>query len=327
MIPRTPEFWYKKPGPAALALSPLAALYHIGHKIHQSVASPKKAPFPVICVGNITVGGSGKTPTALALMELIKAHKLALKPHFLTRGYGGSETGPAPVDLKKHTARHVGDESLLLARTAPTLVSADRYQGALLAAEKGADMILMDDGLQNTDIIKDFSFIVIDGATGFGNHLMIPAGPLRQPLSEGLSRAGAFIIIGEDRHNASALLPSGKPVLHAQIIVDPEKIPAKDIPYIGFAGLGRPEKFKATLESLDLDLRGFHPFPDHHPYAVEDLQPAFREAQSAGAQLITTEKDFLRLPETFKPYVTTLPVSLKFEDPNTAVSILSGVLK
>ena len=324
---RTPEFWYQKRGAAALALTPLSLLYHLGHSLHQATGKPRKAPMPVICVGNITAGGSGKTPTALALMDLIKAHKLGLKPHFLTRGYGGTESGPAQIDPRKHDSRHVGDESLLLARAAPAIISRDRYSGALLAAEKGADMILMDDGLQNTDLIKDFSFIVIDGQTGFGNGLMLPAGPLRQPLPDGIRKAGAFIIIGQDRHNIAAALPAGAPLLHAQITVDPASTPEKDIPYIGFAGLGHPQKFKTTLEGLGLDLRGYHAFPDHHPYTVQDLQPLWHEAQNAGAQLITTEKDFERLPETFKPYVQTLPVTLKFEDPNAAVALLSGVLK
>ena len=323
---KTPRFWYD-PAPSlkAKALTPLSALYKLGHKLNPQRIKQRRAAMKVICIGNITAGGAGKTPTTLALLELINAHKIALKPHVLTRGYGGHERGPSIVDLKKHSSRDVGDESLLLARSAPTIVARDRHRGAILAAEKGADLLVMDDGLQNRSLMKDFSFVVIDGESGFGNKRLLPAGPLREPLTEGLAKAGAFILIGEDKHNTAAQLPTGVPVLKAQITPQ-ETLPA-DQPYLAFAGLGRPGKFRTTLESMGANLKAWREFSDHHAYSDEDMQALLRDADALSAKLITTEKDYVRIPETFQSYVQTLPVRLTFEDPNEVVALLSGVLQ
>ncbi len=329
---KTPSFWYAKNAGLSERLQKgafwlLSLAYGAAHKIHQAAGKPRKASMPVICVGNITAGGSGKTPAALALMKLIQQHKLALKPHFLTRGYGGEETGPTLIDLKKHRYPGVGDESLILAKTAPCVVARERFRGAQFAAEKGADMVLMDDGLQNQSIIKDFSFVVIDGTSGFGNGMMIPAGPLRQPLAEGLKQAGAFIIVGEDRHNVAAILPAGKPVLSARIEIDEAHIPPRDASYLAFAGLGRPEKFRNTLESIGLDVKIWKEFPDHYSYTLPELQGLLQESRNTGTRLLTTEKDLMRIPDAFHQYIETLPVSLRFEDPNSVVILLSEILR
>lgn len=308
---KTPPFWYKNTHSIQSALLwPISQLYRFGHSLHQARApAPYRAACPVICVGNLTAGGSGKTPSVLALIDLIKAHDLAKNPHILTRGYGGSEKGPLLLDSARHDAWQVGEEPLLLARKAPVIVSSDRAAGARLAVQNGADLIIMDDGLQNPGLIKDLSLVVIDGTSGFGNKQLIPAGPLREPLEAGFARADAFIIIGEDRCNLHALLPADKPVFSAQIKA--QSLPDTGRPYVGFAGLGRPEKFKKTLEDCGLTLSHFESFADHHFYDSGDVQKLRSLAARYGASLITTEKDAVKLPEDFE--VDVLPVCLVWD--------------
>ncbi|MCD8566613.1 MAG: tetraacyldisaccharide 4'-kinase [Alphaproteobacteria bacterium] len=327
---KTPAFWYRKPeSPAPLTerlLAPLARLYALGHRFNQSLKpKPYKATIPVLCVGNAVAGGSGKTPAALALMELIKEHNLAQTPYFLSRGYGGRLKGPAIVDpLMK--AEECGDEPLLLARAAPVVIAAKRPAGARFAHQHGAGLILMDDGLQNVSLSKDISFLVIDGAAGFGNEKLLPAGPLREPLHEAFTKADAFILIGKDARNVTSFLPPQKPLFHAHIeaLLPPEIDPAQ--PVIAFAGLGRPEKFYRTLEKLGLSLAGWHPFPDHHLYTKTECAMLARESLKQNAPLVTTEKDAMRLKESGMP-LHTIPIHLRFEDPARVLDFLKEQLK
>ncbi len=296
---REPRFWRApRAGEVSILprlLSPAAFLYGVAGRLRHRFAKPEQAAVPIICIGNITVGGTGKTPLALTLAEWLIRQGEAV--HFLTRGYGGTEEGPLRVDPARHTAEEVGDEPLLLAAVAPTWVSADRAEGAAAAVRDGAKLILMDDGLQNPALIKDFSILVADAQTGLGNGRLIPAGPLREPMDRGLSRVGAVVIIGRghaaDRIAARArarAIPVFRAILRAA--------PAPDLdglPVLAFAGIGRPEKFYATLRELHADIVGTASFADHHIFGEREALDLLLRARELNAALVTTEKDLARL--------------------------------
>ncbi len=326
---KTPSFWYRSESSAEplieTAMAPLACIYALGHKIHQISKKPQHFSAPVICIGNIVTGGSGKTPSALALSKLIKHEKLALNPFFLTRGYGGHMKGPVLAHPQEHDFRETGDEALLLAKSAPTIVAENRALGAELAIEEGADIILMDDGLQNPGIHKDIRLVVIHGDTGFGNKKILPAGPLRSPLLKAITNADAFIMIGEDKRNVRAILPAGKPVFSAS--VSALETPPKDKKYVAFAGLGYPQKFFNTLDKLGCNVVETLSFPDHYPYMAEDLERLSGLAEGKDAELITTEKDYQRLPTDFKTKVHVLPIELAWDNEAALVAFLKDKLQ
>ena len=297
---REPGFWHAPPGAAAALLGPLAAIYGAvaGARLRQA---GHRAGIPVICAGNLTLGGAGKTPTALAVGALLKAAGARL--FFLSRGYGGRLSGPVQVDPASHTASDVGDEPLLLARIAPTIVAHDRVAGAAAARAAGASVIVMDDGFQNPSLVKDLSIIVVDARVGIGNGCVFPAGPLRAPLGAQLDRAQALVVIGEGDGAASVIAAArqrGIPIFTARLT------PASGTAFLGkpvlaFAGIGDPHKFFATLTASGADVRARHAFADHHPYTGDDAATLLAEAQAGGLTAVTTEKDMVRLagrPET-----------------------------
>jgi len=323
---KAPDFWFRdRPSWLSVMLRPFSWLYAFGHFLHVQFVKPYRSSLPVICIGNLVVGGSGKTPTALAVMEHIQNTQLFDKPVFLTRGYGGSFEGPILIDPKVHDASMAGDEALLLARKAPVIVSRDRKAGAKLAEQNGFDVILMDDGLQNPSLYKDLRLIVIDGGTGFGNGLTLPAGPLREEIESGLANSDAVLVIGEDKKNVQALVPQETSILNASI--ESETGPLKDTPYLAFCGLGRPEKFFATLRNLGVNLVDCVSYPDHHAYNQDDLDQLHERAGAVQARLITTEKDAVKLAQ-FKGYedVAVLPIHLRWHDENE-LSVLLKRLK
>ncbi|GJL84491.1 MAG: tetraacyldisaccharide 4'-kinase [Micavibrio sp.] len=329
---KTPSFWYRRQNSEAslqeMILTPLSWAYGTGHRINTARQSSQKADMPVICIGNLVAGGSGKTPVALSLMQLISGDKLAEKPHFLTRGYGSNQKGPLLVDYFENNASEVGDESLLLAKTAFTILSADRPAGAHLAKEKNADLLIMDDGLQNSSLHKDISFVVIDGASGFGNGKLLPAGPLRETLESGFAKADAFVLIGKDKTGAVHMLPEDKPLFNVHVEVADDHKPPTTKPYIAFAGLGRPEKFYHLLQKLNYDIAGWRPFPDHYVYKRGDIYKLIEEAKEKNATLITTEKDFLRLPEEdWGTEILQMPIQLVWENEKSVVEFIRQRLK
>ncbi len=313
---KTPSFWYAPVGIKAILLTPLSWLYRLGSFIDQKLKAKQsyKSNIPVICIGNAVAGGSGKTPTAIALLKLLEAKN----PHFLLRGYGGSITSATVVDITKHTAKDVGDEAMMLANHAPTIISPNRAEGAKLAEENGADIILMDDGLQNNSLHKDISFLVVDGITKFGNNKLIPAGPLREPIRKVMNRIDAVIYIGGPLH-------SDKPVFQASLEPSAELDTSKN--YVAFAGIGRPEKFKYTLESLGANLVGWHAFADHHDYIEVEIKMLKDEASKQNTILITTEKDYVRLPIELREGIETLPVHINFKEDNDLKKFLGDHLK
>ncbi|HEY4276360.1 MAG TPA: tetraacyldisaccharide 4'-kinase [Rhizomicrobium sp.] len=289
---------------AALLLAPLGMLYgaSVAWKARHTLSAQIAAR--VICIGNLTAGGSGKTPVALAIGARVQAKGKRI--FFLTRGYGGSEAGPLRVTAQ-NTVQQVGDEALLLAAVAPTIVARDRAAGAALAVAEGAEVIVMDDGHQNFGLTKDLSLVVVDGEAGFGNGLMIPAGPLREPVAQGLSRADAVIVMNGRVPDLAAYRG---PVLQARLAVSGDMFARQRV--FAFAGIGRPEKFVTSLKEAGAVVTGSRFFPDHHPFQPGEIDAL--KASAAGVQLVTTQKDFVRLTAQDRKDVAVLPVEAHFAD-------------
>ena len=308
---RAPEFWQRDCWQARL-LAPAAALYELAGRWHARQATPFTAPIPVICVGNLTTGGTGKTPIALAIGAHLRDRGRRIA--FLTRGYGGSERGPILVDPVRHSAQDVGDEPLLLAALAPTTVARDRAAGARFAIDAGAEVIVMDDGLQNPSLAKSLAIVVVDGESGFGNGRVFPAGPLRESLARGRARGDLFVIMGPDRHGLATSLGDHGPVLHARLQPEPA-LRLRGARCLAFAGIGRPAKFFATLEGIGAEIVERVGFPDHHPYRVDEVERLIARARQLGAIVVTTAKDQVRLPPALRAQIEILRVRVVFDSP------------
>jgi tetraacyldisaccharide 4'-kinase len=315
---RPPDFWSSRRVLSTL-LVPAGCVYALATRLRLRRAG-WRAPVPVVCVGNIGIGGAGKTPVALALARMLAAAGRA--PHFLTRGYRGREAGPVRVDPARHSARDVGDEPLLLAAAAPTWVARDRAAGARAAVAAGAGCIVMDDGFQNPSLVKDLALVIVDGGYGFGNERVIPAGPLREPVAVGIARADAIVLVGDDETGAARHF-AGKPVLRARIVPGEagQRFAGKDV--VAFCGIGRPEKFFATVKALGARIAEEMPYPDHHAFRDEEIMLILEVAAKHGAVAVTTEKDFARLSPDARRMVETLPVRIEFDAPGEVEAMLA----
>ncbi|HUO94488.1 MAG TPA: tetraacyldisaccharide 4'-kinase [Rhizomicrobium sp.] len=313
-----PEFW-SRPSLAATALSPIGWIYGAITDWKRTHASPYRARAKVICVGNLTAGGSGKTPIVEAIVRNLKAQGVHVV--VLSRGYGGHLAGPIMVNPQIHTAGDVGDEPLMLSATAPVIVARDREKGAILADIEGADIIVMDDGYQNFALEKDISIVVVDAEKGFGNGRILPAGPLREPAARGLARADAVVLVGQ---GAPALPGYSGPVLRANLVPRGGE-PLTGRKAVAFAGIGRPEKFFATLSTLKVDLSVTQAFPDHHRFTPAEISQLKAKAKQEGAMLVTTEKDFVRLAPADREGIAALPVVAQFEPVNALDALLASV--
>jgi tetraacyldisaccharide 4'-kinase len=319
---RAPEFWQEKDYTAKLAvavLAPLGWIYDATVRWKAAHASPHRAAAKVICVGNLTAGGSGKTPIAIAIARALIARKKRI--FVLTRGYGGKMRGSGVVDLAHDTFEETGDEALLLAGAAPVIVSRDRAAGAKLADDERADVIVMDDGHQNFALAKDLSIVVVDAQTGFGNGRILPAGPLRENVASGLARADAVVLVGNGMPDLKGF--SG-PVLRAGLVsVDAPGVSGQRV--LAFAGIGRPEKFFATLRALGAEIVEERAYEDHHAYTASELARLRARAKALGAALVTTEKDFVRLTPAERADVRFIPVRAAFEDPAALDRLLDRI--
>jgi tetraacyldisaccharide 4'-kinase len=309
---KAPDFWRHPHAWQTRLLKPVGRLY--GHVVTWRATRPAqyKAPIPVICVGNFTLGGSGKTPTVHAIAQLLQ--KAGKKPAILLRGYGGELRGPLKVNPEIHNARMVGDEAMLHVHIAPTWISSNRATGAqAIVADGQADCIIMDDGAQNPSLHKDFTLQVIDGGAGFGNGRIFPAGPLRESIKHALQRTNAILMIGQDHTSLLPMLQNRKNIFTAQIQVDDDISALRDKPFYAFAGIGRPQKFYQTLRKTGFNIVGTKNFPDHYPFNSQDLKALQQDAAKYQAELITTTKDWVRIPLGYQHLVSFLPVSLKID--------------
>lgn len=304
---RTPAFWQQENFLSRL-LSPLSFLYQKAAAYDRTHTVPQHAPLPVISIGNVTAGGAGKTPTTLAIAEILRS--MGQVPHLITRGYGGS-TRVAHRVMPTDGWQLVGDEALLLARQDPTWVGRERIASAYAAKQAGASLVVADDALQHHALHKDISLLVIDGAYGLGNGRLLPAGPLRESLAGALTRADAVVLIGENRHN----LTFSKPVFHATIVPVGDMEWLRGTRVLAFAGLARPQKFYDTLRGLGAELAITQDFPDHHPFGERDLEALCEAAAKADAIPIATAKDAVKFPPAYATRIHVLDVALHWADP------------
>lgn len=323
---RQPEFWRADASGRDAAhvlralLTPISWAYAWAGARRIQAATPRHASIPVICVGNLTLGGAGKTPVVRALRAKLGEHA-----HTLSRGYGGRVEGPLRV-TPDMAADEVGDEPLLHAADGAAWISRDRVAGAGAAAQAGAHVVIMDDGFQNPSLAKDLSIVVVDAGFGVGNGAVFPAGPLREPLANGLRRADAVILLasaGEAAPLPHWLCGFEKPVLRAHIVPIG---PPPDAPVVAFAGLARPEKFFDTLAAMGARIEEAVPFPDHHRFGEQDFALLDAIADDHDARLITTEKDAVRLPPEWRARVLTLPIEARFEDEAALDALLAPIV-
>ena len=335
---REPAFWWRggEAAAAAALLAPAAALYGAIAAGRMALAGAR-ASVPVLCVGNFTLGGAGKTPAAIALARLLMA--AGHRPFFLSRGYGGRLAGPFLLGAGEasHSARDVGDEPLLLAKIAPTVVARDRPAGAAMAASAGADLVIMDDGLQNPAIAKDFSIAVVDGRRGIGNGRVFPAGPLRAPLSAQLEHVDALLVVGATTALSDCAIEAarkrGLPVFHGEL--RPDRAVAAALagkPVLAFAGIADPDKFFATLEACAIPAAVRVRFPDHHRYTGAEMVALLARADRERLVPFTTEKDLARMEgdaaaAELLARARALPVTLTFAEPDTMARALREALQ
>jgi tetraacyldisaccharide 4'-kinase len=330
----TPRWWYQRDGapmPITRALLRPASWVWTWETRRRIVAArPFDPGVPVICVGNLTLGGSGKTPVVRAVVRRLAAE--GRTAHVLTRGYGGRLQGPVQVDLATHAAADVGDEALMLAKDAAVWVARDRAAGAAAAAKAGAEVIVMDDGHQNPGVRKRLSLVVVDGETRgrewpLGDGQVFPAGPLREPLADGLARADAVVLLLpadlEAPDPALTALFAGQPLLVARLV---PAAPPPAGPQLGFAGIGKPWKMERALAAAGCDLADFAPFPDHARYDARTLRFLARRAAALGAGLVTSEKDWVKLPPAWRERVTAWPVEARFEDEAALDGLLAAAI-
>jgi tetraacyldisaccharide 4'-kinase len=329
---REPAFWWRKPGLAAALTAPLGALY--GAIAGRRMAQPgRRARMPVICIGNLTLGGSGKTPAAIAVARMLQA--AGERPAFLTRGYGGRLAGPVLVS-PAHTAAEIGDEPLLLARVAPTIVARDRVAGAA-AMPAETTIIVMDDGLQNPSLAKDITVIVLDGSRGIGNGKVFPAGPLRAPLTAQLGKASSLLVVGEPGPSARDVIAAVGP--YAPLVITGRMVPEAgavaalvDRATLAFAGIGDPDKFYATLRAAGVAVAAQQSFADHHVFTAAEAAALIARADARGLALVTTEKDHARMSgypalATLAARSATLPVTLVIDDADQPGPLTAALLQ
>ena len=318
---RAPGFWTRR-GVMSGLLVPFSAVYSAVARRRRGSKSGYRAPVPVICVGNLTAGGAGKTPTVIDVLTRLTERGVAV--HAVSRGYRGSERGPLLVEIGAHSAAQVGDEPLLLAAHAPTWVAKDRAAGVRAAVKAGAGAVVLDDGHQNPSVVKDLSLVVVDAGYGFGNGRVLPAGPLRETIADGMARADAAVLIGTPPEPWPESF-HGKPVLRAALKARFSGISLDGVRVFAFAGIGRPEKFFDTVREQGGVIVDSETFPDHHPYSRQILERLMTRANAQDLMVVTTEKDAVKLPTLTQGKIWPVPVGLVFDKPDAVEDLLDVI--
>ena len=310
---KAPQFWYEPNTWKAKFLYPLGYFYNLLTLLRGKLAKPQSYSCLTICIGNLNVGGTGKTPTTIALAQHFL--KKGLQVHVVSRGYKGKFQGTFLVDPQKHKSDEVGDEPLLMSEFTSVWVSNKRKNGIAAAENAGAQIVLLDDGFQDPSFHKDFSLIVVDGEKGFGNKKCMPAGPLRENIVQGFKRADALVIVGQRIYKFDTF-PTHLKIIHSTLKPIETGMNWKEGKYLAFAGIADPSKFFKTLRSLGANLIDCVALSDHQNLDGQVLKRLERKANSAHAQLVTTEKDAVRLSKSFRKKVLSLPVRIEFDDKN-----------
>ena len=322
---KAPKFWYnKKDTLYSNILYPLSLVFRFGTRLRNWASIKKLSPIPTICIGNIVVGGAGKTPVSMKICKMLT--KAGYKPHFISKGYAGTIKESTLVETW-HSPKSVGDESLLLSEIASTWIGINRIQSANLAKKNGADCLILDDGFQNPSIDKDFSIIVVDGEQEFGNKRVLPAGPLRESIRRGLSRTNIVVVIGKINKTLKMLIPSTIPVFRAKFEIKKDNEIFKGKKVTAFAGIAYPSKFFKTLEVQGAKIIKEVSYPDHYIYNENDLLHLAEIANKTKSILVTTKKDFVRIPKTYRPLINTLDGEIIFEKEDIITEQLSNMLE
>jgi len=322
---KAPKFWYlKKDTYLSRILYPFSFIFRLGTKIRNITSHANKSSLPIICIGNIVVGGAGKTPVALKIGKILI--KAGYNPHFISKGYAGIIKTNTIVE-SWHSPKSVGDESLLLSKVAPTWIGTNRNESIKLAASKGGDCIIMDDGFQNPKIYKDFSIIVINSSQEFGNKRVMPAGPLRESIKRGLNRTNLIIVIGDVTDYLQKTIPNHIPIISAKFNINNENKIFKGQKITAFAGIAYPEKFFTSLREQEAKIVKEITYPDHHIYDENDLLNLAETANKTQSILVSTQKDFVRVPKSYRSLVNTLDGEIVFENKNLIQEILTNVIE
>ena len=322
---KAPKFWYlKRDTYLSNSLYPFSLLFRLGTKLRTILSQKKNAELPIICIGNIVVGGAGKTPVSLKIGKMLR--QAGYSPHFVSKGYSGIEKNNTLVQ-KWHSPKSVGDESILLSEVAPTWIGIDRNKSFHLAKEKGADCIIMDDGFQNPTIQKDFSIIVINEEQEFGNKRVMPSGPLRESITRGLSRTNLIIVIGTISKEIKTKIPIHIPVINASFAISDDNKIFKGQKITAFAGIAYPEKFFNSLRKQGAKIVKEMIYPDHHIFDENDLLNLAEIANKTQSILVTTKKDYVRIPKSYRSLINTLEGEIAFEDEKLFLEILCNVVE
>ena len=318
-----PNFWKKNNNLIEkiiiIILLPLSFLYFLISKIDRKIRKTRKVGIPVICVGNINTGGSGKTPLVIYLINLLKKKKINV--HIISRGYLGKLRGPIQVDVKKHSYNDVGDEALLLAKETNTWISKNRFEGGLMATLHGADIIILDDGLQNYSLHQDLKIIVVDGGFGFGNELLLPAGPLRENINSGIKKSDILILFNKDENDIEKKIKNKIPIIHGNSKIKKFKN-LKNKKIIGFSGIGRSERFYYSLKEKKLNVLKFFSYPDHYSYNKKKINNLINYAKKISAILVSTLKDKQRINFDQRKKISFLDIEIKIKKEKSIINFL-----
>ena len=318
-----PGFWQKKNNLIEkiiiLLLLPFTFIYYLASKFDKKLTKKNKVGIPVISVGNINTGGSGKTPFVIYLVNLLKKEKI--NSHVVSRGYLGNLHGPVKVDLKKHSYKDVGDEALLLAKETTTWISKNKFEGTLMATLNGADVVILDDGLQNYSIHQNLKIMIVDGGFGFGNQFLLPSGPLRETISFGIKKSDMLIIFNKDENDIEKKIKNKITIIHANSkIKNFSQLKNKKI--VGFSGIGRSEKFHSSLKDQKLNIINFFPYPDHYSYNKKEMNNLINYAKKNNAVLVSTLKDKQRINIDQRKKISFLDLKIEVKEEKNLINFL-----